>query len=153
MELETNERGNLFVPSSRLVPMLQSALISAAVFFINSWLNDVDLEEFLPSLPIVIGAIVLGVVTFHLLLSIQSDLEFDDSRQQVMKGKRVIAPYHQIRQVELQHGQGDQPRYRIVLRLGVARAYVVLETENETTASLDAASIARAVGKTVLVVN
>lgn len=153
MELEVNERGNLFVPSSRLVPMLQSSLISAAMFYFYSWLNGVDVvEDFYAPAP-VIGFVVLFVVVAHLLLSIQADVEFDSARQQVMKGKRVIAPFHQIRQVELRKGNGDEALYTILLRLGISRSYVVLYTQDETAASLDAAAIARAVGKEVQVVN
>jgi hypothetical protein len=152
MELDINDRGNLFVPSSRLVPMLQSTLISAAVFFVSSWFNGVDFEEHFPSPAMVIGTLVLGVVTAHLLLSIQANVEFDNSSQQVVKGKKVIVPYHQIRQVELQRGQGDEPGYTIKLRLGASRSIRVLTSNDETGASLDAAEIARTVGKPVALV-
>jgi hypothetical protein len=152
MSLEVNDRGNLFVPSSRLMPMLQSCAISAALFFLFSWLNGVDLVEDLPPPWIVIGLLVFCVVMAHLLLSIQADLEFDDSLQSVVKGKKTITPYHLIRQVEIRRGQGDEALYTIMLRLGISRSYMVLQTQSETEASLDAAAIARAVKKSVVVV-
>lgn len=153
MELEVNDRGNLFVPSSRLVPMLQSTLISAVVSYFFGWLNGVDVLEELPSPVAMLGFLVLCVVVTHLLLSIQADVEFDSSRRQVVKGRKVITPYDQIRQIEIRRGQGDEALFTILLRLGISRSYVVLYTEDEATASLDAAAIARVVGKEVQVVN
>lgn len=150
MELEVNERGNLFVPSSRLMPMLQSCAISAAIFYVSTWLNGIDLLEEFPSPAIAIGFLALCVVVAYLLLSIQSDLEFDNSRQAVVKGRRIVTTYQQIRQVEIRTGTGDEPRYTIALRLGVSRIHFVLGTEDETSASLDAASIARAVNRPVV---
>lgn len=152
MELEVNDRGNLYVPSSRFVPMLQSALITAASFYFFSWLNGVDPLEALPPPITLVGFLLLCVLVAHLLLSIQADVEFDSSRRQVMKGKKVITPFDQIRQIEIRKDQGDEALFTILLRLGISRSYVVLDTQDETAASLDAAAIARVVGKEVVVI-
>ena len=106
----------------------------------------------LTSPPIVIAFVVVYAVVAHLLLRMQTEIEFDNSRAQVRKGRAIIATYDQIRQIELQRDDGDELRYTIVLRLGAVRTFEVLHTQDETSASLDAALIARAVGKQVQLV-
>lgn len=49
MELEVNERGNLFVPSSRLLAMVQSCLISASIFYVITWLQGDNTFDMFPS--------------------------------------------------------------------------------------------------------
>jgi hypothetical protein len=149
MELEVNERGNLFVPAPRLAPMVWVIALSVAAFYLLGWLKSEAMPGIFASPPIVLGVLLMCAVAAHWLLGMQTGLEFDNSRKQVMKGRKVITPYHQIRQVELCRAEGDDAGYTIRLRLGPSRSYPVLATMDETSASLDAAEIARAVGKEV----
>jgi len=153
MELEVNARGNLICPASKLMPMVQSFAITVSLMFGSILLNnDFDLFETLPFVILVAGFLALFAAVTHVLLLLQGDLEFNTSRQLVTKGNKVITTYKQIRQVEIRKGAGEEASYVIVLRLGVSRSFIVLQTQDETSASLDAAAIARVVEKSVVVV-
>lgn len=151
MELETNARGNLILPASRFGSMVQSLTISAAILYGTTLLKGFDLFEILPPVAITAGFLILFAVLAQVIFLLQGDLEFDSSRQLVVKGGRVVTKFQQIRQVEIQRGTGDEPRYNIVLRLGASRSYVVFGTQDETKACLDAAAIARVINKPVVV--
>ena len=117
------------------------------------WLNGAGaaLEEFL-SLKEIIGFGILGIVFLFLYLQFESELEFDDTTQRVTLGSTVIAEYRNIRQIEIIQDEDDQ-KFTVTLRLGETRRYDLFSTSSDADASLNAATIARAVGKAVKLVN
>jgi hypothetical protein len=153
MALETNAHNNYTVPASRVTPLVVGAVLAVSAFYLKAWWAD---EGFFESLPSILDILIYGVVAAvvaHLLLQIQGDLEFDDRTQVIRRGKRKLVRYDQVRAIEIRRrGLNEGPAFQVVLKLGTSRRMVIIETDDETTAALDAGSIARVIGTEVRVV-
>lgn len=153
MDFVFNKRGNLIRPASRFLHLLQSVCWSAAITYVLSYVNGFDVAELFSS-ELLVGFTVLTVLALGIISWFSKDLEFDDARKCVVQGRKVIVKYSEIYQVEIRRGKNDGAgEFRVCLRVGATRVYDLFYTNSETDASLNAAAVARAVGKSVVLTN
>jgi hypothetical protein len=150
MDFEINQRGNLIIPAPRAAQRVKAFALAALISYLTWWLNGFDISEWDLSPGVLVGIGVFGIAILFVLSWTGKDLEFDDVHQRVVRGKKTIAKYSDIRHVEIHEGEPDEPDYRVTLQLLGRRRYQLFDTDDEADASLNAATIARAIGKPVV---
>lgn len=153
MELEFNDRGNLIVPASRVQALLASVALTLVFAFVDIWFHlDFDTEDTLSTMSFITAIVVVATTIYHLHRLWLGDLEFDAKSRLVKRGKRVLVRFDHVLAVEIRERDGRNAGFSVVLRTGRIRHHVVLDDVDPTTASLDAATIARVLDKPVKLV-
>ncbi|MCA3041750.1 MAG: hypothetical protein ACK5RJ_05330 [Burkholderiales bacterium] len=152
--VSTNARGNLVVH----VPRWMRAVMSAPFALVYAWVKldffEYSFESQLEWAPYIAGVVVVWAIAFFIITRFDPDLEFDNAKECVRLGSKVIAGYKHVRHVELKtNSDNDDGPIEVNLSLGGRNGYSVLVTNNETEASLLAADCARAMGKEVVLVD